>query len=146
MTRGGTVDEPIGRHRTDRLRMAVRQDGRRAVTHYRLIERFRGHTYLKVKLETGRTHQIRLHLAHLRHPIVGDPVYGGRLALPKGATVRLTAALRTFKRQALHAARLAFDHPRTGRRVSFESAVPQDYAELLEALREDARVPEQRPS
>jgi 23S rRNA pseudouridine1911/1915/1917 synthase len=146
MTGGGTVDEPIGRHRTDRLRMAVRQDGRRAVTHYRLIERFRGHTYLKVKLETGRTHQIRLHLAHLRHPIVGDPVYGGRLALPKGATVRLTAALRTFKRQALHAARLAFDHPRTGRRVSFESAVPQDYAELLEALREDARVPEQRPS
>ena len=146
MTGGGTVDEPIGRHRTDRLRMAVRQDGLRAVTHYRLIERFRGHTYLKVKLETGRTHQIRLHLAHLRHPIVGDPVYGGRLALPKGATVRLTAALRTFKRQALHAARLAFDHPRTGRRVSFESAVPQDYAELLEALREDARVPEQRPS
>ncbi len=141
MTGGGTVDEPIGRHRTDRLRMAVRQDGRRAITHYRLIERFRGHTYLRVKLETGRTHQIRLHLAHLRHPIVGDPVYGGRLGLPKGATVRLTAALRTFKRQALHAARLAFDHPRTGKRVSFESALPQDYAELLEALREDAPVP-----
>jgi len=142
MTGGGTVDEPIGRHRTDRLRMAVRHDGRRAVTHYRLIERFRGHTYLKVKLETGRTHQIRLHLSHLRHPIVGDPVYGGRLALPKGATPRLIAVLRAFKRQALHATRLAFDHPRTGRRMSFESPVPQDYAELLDALREDAhRLP-----
>ena len=116
MTGGGTVDEPIGRHRTDRLRMAVRQDGRPAVTHYRVIERFRAHTYLKVKLETGRTHQIRLHLAHLRYPIVGDPVYGGRLGLPKGRDGAADAALRTFKRQALHAARLAFDHPRTGKR------------------------------
>jgi 23S rRNA pseudouridine1911/1915/1917 synthase len=139
MTGGGTVDQPIGRHRTDRLRMTVRPDGRPAVTHYRVLERFRAHTYLNVKLETGRTHQIRLHLSHLRYPIAGDQVYGGRFAQPKGATQRLLATLRVFKRQALHAAGLEFDHPRTGKRVSVQSPIPPDYAELLAALREDAR-------
>jgi 23S rRNA pseudouridine1911/1915/1917 synthase len=138
MTGGGTIDEPIGRHRNDRLRMAVRQDGRPAVTHYRVIERFRAHTYLSVKLETGRTHQIRLHLSHLRYPIVGDPVYGGRFAQPRGATDGLLATLRTFKRQALHAANLGFDQPRTGKRLSLQSPVPADFAALLSALREDA--------
>jgi 23S rRNA pseudouridine1911/1915/1917 synthase len=142
MTGGGTVDEPIGRHRTDRLRMTIRQDGRPAVTHYRILERFRAHTYLSVKLETGRTHQIRLHLSHLRYPIAGDQVYGGRFAQPKGATPRLLATLRTFKRQALHAASLAFDHPRTGERLSLQSPVPADFAELLAALRDDAREAE----
>jgi 23S rRNA pseudouridine1911/1915/1917 synthase len=117
MTSGGTVDEPIGRHRSDRLRMTVRQDGRPAVTHYRVLERFRAHTYLNVKLETGRTHQIRLHLSHLRYPIAGDQVYGGRFAQPKGATERLRVTLSAFKRQALHAASLAFDHPRSGKRL-----------------------------
>jgi 23S rRNA pseudouridine1911/1915/1917 synthase len=139
MTGGGTVDEPIGRHRTDRLRMTVRQDGRPAITHYRVLERFRAHTYLDVKLETGRTHQIRLHLSHVRYPIVGDQVYGGRFAQPKGATERLLVTLRAFKRQALHAAALAFDHPRTGKRLSLQSPLPADYAELLGALRDDAR-------
>jgi 23S rRNA pseudouridine1911/1915/1917 synthase len=139
MTGGGTVDQPIGRHRTDRLRMTVRPDGRPAVTHYRVLERFRAHTYLNVKLETGRTHQIRLHLSHLRYPIAGDQVYGGRFAQPKGATQRLLATLRVFKRQALHAAGLEFDHPRTGKRVSVQSPIPPDYAELLAALREDVR-------
>lgn len=139
MTSGGTVDEPIGRHRNDRLRMAVRQDGRPAVTHYRVLERFRAHTYLSVKLETGRTHQIRLHLSHLHYPIAGDPVYGGRFAQPKGASQRLLETLRGFKRQALHATSLAFDHPRTGKRLSLQSAVPADFAELLAALREDAQ-------
>jgi 23S rRNA pseudouridine1911/1915/1917 synthase len=138
MTSGGTVDQPIGRHRSDRLRMTVRQDGRPAVTHYRVLERFRAHTYLDVKLETGRTHQIRLHLSHLHHPIAGDPVYGGRFKPPKGAGKELLATLRTFKRQALHAAHLAFDHPRSGRRVQLQSAVPADYAGLLAALRQDA--------
>jgi 23S rRNA pseudouridine1911/1915/1917 synthase len=139
MTGGGTVDEPIGRHRSDRLRMTVRADGRPAVTHYRILERFRAHSYLSVKLETGRTHQIRLHLAHLRYPIAGDQVYGGRFAQPKGASERLLVTLRTFKRQALHAAGLAFDHPRSGKRLSLQSPVPADYAELLAALREDVR-------
>ena len=101
MTSGGTVDEPIGRHRSDRLRMTVRQDGRPAVTHYRVLERFRAHTYLNVKLETGRTHQIRLHLSHLRYPIAGDQVYGGRFAQPKGATERLLATLRAFQTAGL---------------------------------------------
>lgn len=139
MTGGGTVNEPIGRHRNDRLRMTIRQDGRPAITHYRVLERFRAHTYLNVKLDTGRTHQIRLHLAHLRYPIAGDQVYGGRFAQPKGATERLLVTLRAFKRQALHAASLAFDHPRSGKRLSLQSPVPADFAELLAALRDDVR-------
>jgi 23S rRNA pseudouridine1911/1915/1917 synthase len=137
MTGGGTIDAPVGRHRSDRLRMTVRQDGREAVTHYRLLERFRAHSHVEVKLETGRTHQIRLHFAHLKYPIVGDPVYGGRFARPKGATEAMVAVLRAFHRQALHAARLAFDHPRTGKRKSFDSAPPADFQELLRALRID---------
>jgi 23S rRNA pseudouridine1911/1915/1917 synthase len=140
MTGGGTVDEPIGRNRSDRLRMAVRADGRPAVTHYRIVERFRAHSYLSVKLETGRTHQIRLHLAHLRYPIAGDPVYGGRFAQPKGATEVLLVTLRAFKRQALHAASLAFDHPKSGKRLRFHRDVPADFAALLAALREDVRA------
>jgi 23S rRNA pseudouridine1911/1915/1917 synthase len=140
MTGGGTVDEPIGRHRGDRLRMAIRVSGRPAVTHYRVLERFRAHTYLSVKLETGRTHQIRLHLSHIKYPIVGDPVYGGRFGLPRGATPVLIDALRGFKRQALHAATLGFDHPRSGKRLILQSAVPPDFAQLLAVLREDARV------
>jgi 23S rRNA pseudouridine1911/1915/1917 synthase len=139
MTGGGTIDAPIGRNRSDRLRMAIRGSGRPAVTHYRVLERFRGHTSLSVKLETGRTHQIRLHLSHLKYPIVGDPVYGGRLALPKGAAPELIATLRAFKRQALHAATLGFDHPRTAKRLTLQSPVPADFEQLLLALREDAR-------
>jgi len=139
MTGGGTVDEPIGRHRGDRLRMAIRGSGRPAVTHYRVLERFRAHSYLSVKLETGRTHQIRLHLSHIKYPIVGDPVYGGRFGLPRGATPGLIDTLRGFKRQALHAATLGFDHPRTGKPLLLQSPVPEDFAQLLGALREDAR-------
>jgi 23S rRNA pseudouridine1911/1915/1917 synthase len=139
MTGGGTVDEPIGRHRGDRLRMAIRGSGRPAVTHYRVLERFRAHSYLSVKLETGRTHQIRLHLSHIKYPIVGDPVYGGRFGLPRGATQGLIDTLRGFKRQALHAATLGFDHPRTGKPLLLHSPVPEDFAQLLGALRADAR-------
>jgi len=137
MVSGGTIDAPIGRNRSDRLRMAVRGSGRPAVTHYRVLERFRAHTYLSVKLETGRTHQIRLHMSHLKYPIVGDPVYGGRFGLPRGAGEELIDALRSFKRQALHAATLAFDHPRSGKRLTLQSPVPADLAHLLGVLRAD---------
>jgi len=140
MTGGGTIDEPIGRHRGDRLRMAIRVSGRPAVTHYRVLERFRAHTHLSVKLETGRTHQIRLHLSHIKYPIVGDPQYGGRFGLPRGATSALIDTLRGFKRQALHAATLGFDHPRSGKRLILQTPVPPDFAQLLEVLREDARA------
>ncbi len=138
MIGGGTMDEPIGRHRGDRLRMAIRGSGRPAVTHYRVLERFRAHTYLSVKLETGRTHQIRLHLSHIKYPIVGDPVYGGRFGLPRGAGPALIDALRGFKRQALHAATLGFDHPRTGKPLLLQAPVPPDFEQLLAVLREDA--------
>jgi 23S rRNA pseudouridine1911/1915/1917 synthase len=141
MTAGGTVDAPIGRHRVDRVRMAIREDGRESVTHYRVLARFRAHTHVRVMLETGRTHQIRVHLAHAGYPIVGDATYGRRLAIPKGATPRLDAALRGFRRQALHAARLAFEHPMTGGSCEFSAPVPGDMRELLDALREDATRP-----
>ena len=136
---GGTVDAPIDRHPRDRLKMAVREDGKEAVTHYRLRERFRAHTALECRLETGRTHQIRVHMAHLKHAIVGDPLYGGPLRLPKGATDALAAALRGFKRQALHAETLEFAHPITGEPVRTSAPVPADLLDLLAALREDSR-------
>ena len=139
MTGGGTIDRPIGRHRTDRLRMTVREDGRPAVTHYRLAERFRAHTLLRVQLETGRTHQIRVHLAHAGWPLVGDPLYGGRRQLVAGMAPDVRAALAAFRRQALHAARLELEHPLTGERLAFEAPLPADLAALLQVLRADAR-------
>lgn len=135
---GGTVAAPIDRHPRDRLRMAVRDDGREATTHYRLQERFRAHTALECRLETGRTHQIRVHMAHLKHPIVGDPLYGGPLKLPRGASDELAAALRGFKRQALHAQVLEFAHPATGEPVRCEAPLPDDLQALLRELRTDA--------
>jgi 23S rRNA pseudouridine1911/1915/1917 synthase len=138
MTAGGTVDAPIDRHPTDRVRMAVRQGGRDSVTHYRVIKRFRAHTHVRVQLETGRTHQIRVHLAHADFPIVGDRVYGGRLALPRGASEALRTALREFPRQALHAARLKFAHPVTGKPVDCVAPLPADMQELLKVLAADA--------
>lgn len=137
-TAGGTVDEPIARHPTDRTRMAVRQGGRAAVTHFRILEKFRAHALLAVQLDTGRTHQIRVHLAHRRYPIVGDPVYGRRQVLPKGPSERLIEALRAFRRQALHAYRLALVHPSTGAQLSFTAEPPADFTALLDALRADA--------
>ena len=134
---GGTADAPIDRHPRDRLRMTVREDGRDAVTHYRLRERFRAHTALECRLETGRTHQIRVHMQHLKHPIIGDPLYGGALKLPRGATDDLVAALRGFKRQALHAEVLEFAHPLTGQPVRAEAPVPADMRALMKAMRED---------
>ncbi len=138
MIAGGRVEAAIGRHPVDRKRMGVVADGKSAVTHYRVLERFRAHTYLRVRLETGRTHQIRVHMAHLRFPLVGDPVYGGRLRLPPGAGAHCIAVLRDYKRQALHATRLELTHPRTGRRLRWHAPVPSDMEELLGALRGDA--------
>jgi 23S rRNA pseudouridine1911/1915/1917 synthase len=138
MTAGGTVDEPIGRHRSARTRMAVRSDGRAAITHLRVQRRFRAHTLIEARLETGRTHQIRVHAAHIGHPLVGDPLYGGRRRLPAGTNPRLAAQLLSFKRQALHAARLSLSHPATGRAMTWEAGLPQDMAGLVAALAADA--------
>lgn len=143
VTAGGTVDRPIGRHARDRKRMAVRDDGRRAVTHYRVVARYRGQTRLRVFLETGRTHQIRVHMAALGYPLVGDPVYGGRPRPPKGADAALRRQLTGFPRQALHARRLELTHPRSGSLFQWESPVPQDLADLLQALESDAGTAEE---
>ena len=141
LTGGGTINEPIARHPVDRKRMSVQANGKPAVTHYTVIDRFRAFTYISVKLETGRTHQIRVHFAHRRHALVGDPVYGGRLALPAGASEELIQFLRRFKRQALHAARLAFVHPVSDEALDFEVPPPADFQALLAVLRNDAGLP-----
>lgn len=135
---GGTVDAPVGRHPVDRKRMAVTGGGKPAITHYRVLERFRGHTHVRVRLETGRTHQIRVHMAHIHCPLVGDPVYGGRARIPAGTTVSLREALQRFPRQALHAARLTLRHPETGKEMSWDAPLPEDMVRLLECLRADA--------
>ena len=139
---GGTAAAAIDRHPRDRIRMAVREDGKDAVTHFRLRERFHAHTLLECRLETGRTHQIRVHMAHLRHAIVGDPLYGGPLRLPRGASDELVATLRGFKRQALHAETLEFVHPASGEPVRVAAPVPADLQALLKALRADAAARE----
>jgi 23S rRNA pseudouridine1911/1915/1917 synthase len=138
MVAGGTVDAPIGRHRRDRTRMAVSERGKGAVSHYRVLKKYRAHTLLQVTLESGRTHQIRVHMAHLRFPVLGDPVYGTRVRLPPGADARLVELLRGFRRQALHAARLALTHPRTGARLQWAASVPPDMSALMQALARDA--------
>ena len=138
LTGGGTIDQPIGRHPVDRKRMSIQQNGKQAVTHYTLLERFRAFTFVRVKLETGRTHQIRVHFAWRRHALVGDQSYGGRLALPKGASQPVIDTLRGFKRQALHATRLAFEHPSSGDVVELEVPPPADFQALLTVFREDA--------
>ena len=138
LTGGGTISASIGRHPADRTRMAVTDGGRPAITHFTVIERFRAHTYIEVRLDTGRTHQIRVHFAHRRNPLLGDPVYGGRLALPAGASEQLIEALRSFRRQALHAFRLEFRHPESGDELAVEAPLPDDLDAMLETLRNDA--------
>ncbi len=137
LTGGGKIDEPIGRHPVDRTRMTIRQDGRPAVTHFTVRERFRAHSFVDVKLDTGRTHQIRVHFAHRRHALLGDGVYGGRMGLPAGATAALIDELRGFKRQALHAAQLKLLHPVSGDELVLDAAVPEDFSHLLDVLRTD---------
>jgi 23S rRNA pseudouridine1911/1915/1917 synthase len=137
MTAGGTVEAPIGRHPVDRKRMTVRSDGREAVTHYRVLARFRAHTHVRVVLETGRTHQIRLHLSHIGYPLVGDAAYGARLRVPKQAAPTLLEVLRGFNRQALHARRLEFKHPASRKLISVEAPLPADMLELIAHLAAD---------
>lgn len=138
MTGGGCVEAPIGRHPKQRKKMAVvDQGGKHAVTHYRLIERFDNHTHIRLKLETGRTHQIRVHMAHIGLPLVGDPAYAGRFKIPKGVTALQLDTLKNFPRQALHAAQLGLDHPRTGDYMEWQSQLPEDFAHLLEVLAGD---------
>lgn len=137
MTSGGMVDEPIGRHPISRKRMTVIETGKPAITHYRVMERYRSHTLLKVQLETGRTHQIRVHMAHIHYPILGDPVYAGRLQLPKGASPELVAELRQFKHQALHASELSLVHPVSGKTMTWYAPVPDDMQAMIAVLKQD---------
>jgi 23S rRNA pseudouridine1911/1915/1917 synthase len=140
MIAGGTIDAPIGRHRVDRQRMTVTNAGKDAVSHYRVMKKYRAHTLLQVTLESGRTHQIRVHMAHLRFPVLGDPTYGGRLHVPKGASDKLAGLLRAFKRQALHAMKLTLVHPASGEKMQWTASVPADMSELMEALAKDVRA------
>ncbi|HBT58216.1 MAG TPA: 23S rRNA pseudouridine(1911/1915/1917) synthase RluD [Pseudomonas sp.] len=142
MTAGGKVDQPIARHGTQRQKMAVVAGGKTAISHYRVINRFRAHTHVKVKLETGRTHQIRVHMSYIHFPLVGDPVYGGRLRIPPGASPELIKELREFPRQALHARRLELEHPTDGRHMSWQVPLPEDMQHLLALLREDGEIGE----
>lgn len=137
ITSGGTIDAPIGRHGVQRQKMAVVDAGKVAVSHYRVLERFRAHTHTRVKLETGRTHQIRVHMSHIGYPLVGDPVYGGRFRIPPVASQTLVQTLREFPLQALHARFLELDHPATGVRMKWESPLPEDFLWLLSLLRQD---------
>ena len=138
LTGGGTIDAPIGRHPVDRLRMSVLDKGKPAVTHYRVLERLAAHTYISVALESGRTHQIRVHFAYKRHALVGDRVYGGRMSVPPAASDTLVETMRNFRRQALHATQLRFAHPVSTDRVEVESPPPADFLNLLDVLREHA--------
>lgn len=139
MTAGGTIDQPIGRHATQRVKMAVTSSGKEAVTHYRILHRYRDYTHVRVKLETGRTHQIRVHMSHIHYPLVGDQVYGGRLKLPKGASDELITTLQQFKRQALHAKQLGFYHPSTDEYMEWDTPLPADFTQLLQVLSDDAK-------
>lgn len=138
MTGGGKVAQPMARHPKNRQKMAVVPNGKPALTHYRVLERFAGFTHVRLKLETGRTHQIRVHMSHINYPLVGDPLYGGRMRLPKGATEMLQELLRQFRRQALHAKRLELRHPVSGETLEWEVPLPDDLNELLTVLRQEA--------
>lgn len=143
MTSGGTVNEPIGRHPTNRLKMAVVAGGKPSVTHFRVLEKFRSHTHIRCQLETGRTHQIRVHMGHIRFPLFGDETYAGRLRLPKNCPEEMIEHLRSFGRQALHARRLGLIHPATDEPMEWEAPLPADMISLLDLLRDDLKASKQ---
>ena len=118
----------------DRIKQAVRNNGKEAVTHFRIINRYANHTHVKVNLETGRTHQIRVHLSHIGYPLIGDPIYGGRIQFPKKASQELKDALQSFKRQALHSKKLSLIHPETGKSMTWRIELPKDMSGLLDIL------------
>mgnify|MGYP006421525097 FL=1 len=136
MISGGSVNDPIGRDPKDRIKQAVSSNGKDATTHYRVIDRFKSHTHVKAILETGRTHQIRVHLSHIGYPLLGDPMYGGRVRFPKKASEILKESLLGFKRQALHSKKLTLNHPSTGELMSWKAPLPDDMLELLDILNE----------
>ncbi len=144
VTSGGTVDAPISRHGVQRQKMAVVSDGKKAVTHYRVLERFRAYTHVRVQLETGRTHQIRVHMAHINFPLLGDPVYGGRFRIPPATNPTLIQSLKDFPRQALHARFLELEHPVTGKKIRWESELPEDMVWMLSLLRQDSESFEEK--
>lgn len=139
VTSGGTIDAPIGRHPQQRQKMGVTEGGKQAISHFRVVQRFRSYTHVRVQLETGRTHQIRVHMAHAGFPLVGDPVYGGRFRIPPAASPTLVESLKEFPRQALHAWKLELDHPATGERMGWQVPRPEDMDWLLHLLEEDAQ-------
>lgn len=139
MTAGGKVDKPIGRHPTKRTHMAINEAGKDAVTHFRVAEKYRNHTRLRLRLETGRTHQIRVHMASLKHPLVGDPVYGGRAKPPKNCGEALLTKIRGFRRQALHAVMLSLYHPISGELMEWHAPIPEDMKKLTLDLRKDVK-------
>ncbi len=134
MISGGTIDEPIGRDPKDRIKQAVVETGKDAITHYRVIDRFAHHTHVKCILETGRTHQIRVHMSYIDHPLVADSMYGGKIRFPKKAADELKEVLKGFNRQALHAKKLTLSHPITGEQMSWKAPLPQDMQDLLAVL------------
>ena len=134
MISGGTINEPIGRDPKDRLKQAVIRNGKEATTHYRVIDRFKNHTHVKAILETGRTHQIRVHLSSIGYPLVGDFIYGGKLRYPKKASEDLKGALLNFRRQALHSRKLSLRHPESGELLSWRTPLPDDMQNLINVL------------
>lgn len=140
MSGGRSIEEPIGRHSTQRTKMAVDDKGKPAVTHIRLLKRFKNYTYVGAQLETGRTHQIRVHMSHIGYPLVGDPVYGGKSKLPKAASPLLSETLKAFNRQALHATYLGLEHPVTGEFLDWQIDPPEDFKHLLSVIESECAL------